>query len=97
MPVDDRATAILMFKFYENVVLDRQPPARALRHAQIWLRDATGHKLALMAHQMLDRSTREAEPPGFRRWAERQMQPERRDAKPYNHPAYWSAFYHVGV
>ncbi|HEX5717487.1 MAG TPA: CHAT domain-containing tetratricopeptide repeat protein [Thermoanaerobaculia bacterium] len=36
--VDDRATAALMTRFYEGVLRHGQPPATALREAQLWLR-----------------------------------------------------------
>jgi CHAT domain-containing protein len=36
--VDDRATAILMERFYTELLLHHQPPAAALRTAQLALR-----------------------------------------------------------
>ena len=40
-PVDDRATALLMGKFYDLHMDEGQDPATALRGAQNWLREAT--------------------------------------------------------
>lgn len=39
--VDDYATRFLMGRFYEELVATPENPARALRYAQIWLRDLT--------------------------------------------------------
>ena len=39
-PVDDVSTALIMMKFYELYLAKGTPPALALRHAQLWLRDA---------------------------------------------------------
>jgi CHAT domain-containing protein/tetratricopeptide (TPR) repeat protein len=36
--VDDEATAALMKKFYEGMLLEHQTPAQALRAAQLWMR-----------------------------------------------------------
>jgi CHAT domain-containing protein len=51
-PVNDISTALLMRKFYElHLAGDRErnmkpmPPARALRLAQVWLRDVTSGEL----------------------------------------------------
>src|SRR5205814_10090103 len=43
-PVDDRSTAMVMVKFYENYVKSGQL-AESLREAQRWLRDATNGEL----------------------------------------------------
>ena len=38
-PVDDRATSLLMDRFYRNLTEGGMPPARALREAKVHLRD----------------------------------------------------------
>src|SRR5207248_3201066 len=43
--VDDRSTALLMQRFYENL-RHNDDPAAALRGAQLWLRDSTRSELA---------------------------------------------------
>jgi CHAT domain-containing protein len=40
-PIDDRATALLMAKFYDLHMDDGYEPAAALRSAQAWLQRAT--------------------------------------------------------
>jgi tetratricopeptide (TPR) repeat protein len=45
-PVEDRATALLMAKFYDlHLGEERLPPATALQRAQAWLRQATRREL----------------------------------------------------
>jgi tetratricopeptide (TPR) repeat protein len=45
-PVADRATNLLIRQFYQAHLVDRLPPASALRRAQLWLRDATREQIA---------------------------------------------------
>ena len=40
-PIDDLSTTVLMGKFYDLHLTKRQPPAQALRAAELWLKDAT--------------------------------------------------------
>jgi CHAT domain-containing protein len=42
--VPDRATAMLMADFYRRWRWEGDPPARALRDAQVWLRDTTNEE-----------------------------------------------------
>jgi CHAT domain-containing protein/tetratricopeptide (TPR) repeat protein len=44
-PVEDRATALLMAKFYDLHLGERVAPATALHRAQAWLKDATRAEL----------------------------------------------------
>ena len=94
--VEDRATTLLLYKFYKYLIEKKELPVTALKKAQTWLRDATGEELANLSFQMLDNVSPESEPLGFRLWAERQLLPTNREDKPYNNPIYWSAFYHLG-
>ena len=53
-PVDDRATAFLVAKFYDGHLDEGLAPAAALRNAQLWLRSASRDELiryALAAEQ----------------------------------------------
>jgi hypothetical protein len=100
-PVDDAATALLMQRFYANLLGKREGlkgplgKAAALAEAKAWLRDLSGEEaLALTASlrqgvvRKKDAPTREApggEKPAFTK-----------GAKPYAHPYYWSAFVLIG-
>ena len=44
-PVQDRATSLLIRRFYQHHLAERLAPAEALRAAQRWLRDITGAEL----------------------------------------------------
>ncbi|MEM7532592.1 MAG: CHAT domain-containing protein [Chloroflexota bacterium] len=44
-PVEDRATSLLMRRFYDNYLNHEMEPAQALRDAQLWLRDVTRKEL----------------------------------------------------
>ena len=42
--VDDEATTVMMEKFYEGVLKNRQTPAQALRSAQMWMQSQSEWK-----------------------------------------------------
>src|SRR5262249_12468477 len=48
-PVSDISTAVLLGRFYANLLQDRSEPALALNSAQQWLRDSTASELGLEA------------------------------------------------
>jgi CHAT domain-containing protein len=50
--VDDRATALLMAKFYELHLAKGRTPSAALKEAQYWLRDATRGELLSFAQSL---------------------------------------------
>ena len=91
-PVDDLSTTLLMSRFYELHLRQRQKPVDALRNAQIWLKGATASELRAYAQsrriegsltaeqfELLDETLRSAGGP---------YQTE----KPFAAPRYWGAF-----
>jgi CHAT domain-containing protein len=92
-PVDDTATALLMVRFYENLLgrrpgLDR-PLARAeaLREARQWLRSLTAPEVEKAAASL---------PAVARGERERPPAPSGQAVRPYAHPHYWAAFILIG-
>ncbi|MGB9872576.1 MAG: CHAT domain-containing protein, partial [Anaerolineae bacterium] len=61
-PVADASTALLMTRFYEVLLQEGEPPAQALRRAQLWLRDLTNADLEayLTTHWRLAEARRES-------------------------------------
>jgi hypothetical protein len=87
--VDDEATALLMVRFYQNLLGKgprKTPPmskAEALREAKDWLRNLSAREVKL-AVERLPRG-KAAKPVLLRK-----------EAKPFAHPYYWAAFVLVG-
>ena len=96
--VDDTATALLIVRFYQNLLGKRDglkapmPKAQALAEAKSWLRKLTAdevtklvqqHKLSLAQRGVISKTT----------GPERDTVPS---ARPYEHPYYWSAFILIG-
>lgn len=96
-PVNDLSTALLMIKFYENHLKGRQPPAHALRKAQLWLRDVTTAELA----ELFDDYRQSSTSPSMVAIAEEQFAKYAgrldQDERPFAHPYYWAAFAFYGV
>jgi CHAT domain-containing protein len=92
-PVDDVSTALIMMKFYELYLAKGAPPATALRHAQLWLRDATRDEIVAFLADM-QRSGRLL--PQHEAQLTASLGGGSGDAKPFNHPFYWAAFQFYG-
>jgi CHAT domain-containing protein len=96
--VDDTATALLMTRFYENLLgkrEDKKPPmpkAEALREAQTWLRELTRAKRDQLAAKL---GQGELRTPDGSNKPVAQPSGEASD-RPYEHPRYWSAFILLG-
>jgi tetratricopeptide (TPR) repeat protein len=97
--VDDTATALLMTRFYQNLLgkrpgLDKPlPKAEALREAKAWLRTLPRVEVEKLAGQ-LARGVVRASEEGPPREASRPVLPA--GAAPFAHPRYWAAFILIG-
>lgn len=93
--VNDRSTQLLMGRFYELLLrgdpqdgITPQPPARALRLAQCWLRDLTKDTLqSYIASRQVKFVQSKQEAPSV----------EVEKQEPYASPYYWAAFVYLGV
>jgi tetratricopeptide (TPR) repeat protein len=96
--VDDTATALLMVRFYENLLGKREgqeapvPKAEALREAKCWLRQLSRGERDRLAGLLARETLRATEVPG-KPLVRRQVEPG--DA-PYGHPRFWAAFILMG-
>ena len=86
--VDDEATALLMVRFYENLLGSRQgtkplPKAQALQQAKDWLRN-------------LSREEAKKQVATLRRGETVRPRKLPVAAKPFAHPYYWAGFILVG-
>jgi hypothetical protein len=92
--VDDTATALLMSRFYENLLGARAgltaslPKAQALAEAKSWLRGLQAEEVQRLAAAL----------PGEARGVVRTRKPSQTPAptKPFAHPYYWSGFILIG-
>jgi tetratricopeptide (TPR) repeat protein len=86
--VDDEATALLMVRFYENLLGKRKglkplPRAEALQEAKDWLCNLSATEVKLEVERLP-------------RGKAAKPVPVRKEAKPFAHPYYWAAFVLVG-
>jgi CHAT domain-containing protein/tetratricopeptide (TPR) repeat protein len=93
--VEDRATALLMKRMYENIFKHDMGRAAALRKAQLWLRDLNKEeaKEHLQEMENLTSSTMHARDIVL----ELHGVSELKDDYPFAHPYYWAAFQCVGA
>src|SRR5262249_28131102 len=90
--VDDTATALLMVRFYENLLGKRKglkpmPKAQALQEAKTWLRNLTVKEAEKLVAQL----------PKVDRGKQRERSlPESGVVRPFEHPYYWAAFILIG-
>jgi tetratricopeptide (TPR) repeat protein len=82
--VDDHASSLLMRRFYEELLGGGQPPAMALRHAQLWLRNATLEELG----------SRDPSLASDRRSRLLGIDPHDR---PYESPFFWAGYFLIGA
>ena len=90
--VSDQSTALLMKKAYENLLVNGNGKAEALRAAQIWLRNASVEDLAQMIpseRSIMPSVARQSE-------ADRDLDQNLHE-HPFAHPYYWAGMQCVGV
>ena len=82
--VNDLASSLLIRRFYVELLGGVHPAAEALRHAQLWLRDAT----------VADLSSHDSSLANDRRW--RLLGVDYQD-RPYENPYFWAGYFLVGA
>jgi CHAT domain-containing protein len=99
--VDDTATALLMVRFYENLLGKRKewkkglPRAEALAEAKKWLRDLPRKQAGELAARLLGGVLRGSE--GDERPVVKSTPAKLPDGeRPFAHPFYWAAFVLIG-
>jgi CHAT domain-containing protein len=101
--VDDEATALLMERFYQNVLGRRNglnapmPKAQALAEAKAWLRGLSREEVAALAAKRSGDAARAAGATKRKAAAPALVVPSGPgDDRPYAHAYYWTAFVLVG-
>jgi CHAT domain-containing protein len=98
--VDDAATALLMERFYQNLLGKRDdlkaplPKAEALAEAKHWLRELSREEALKRAERLCSGVVRAADRPKLLPLPPRPQEvgaPQIED-RPYSHPFYWAAF-----
>lgn len=89
--VDDVAAMLITRRLYEGLVHDHLSPARALRQAQLWLRDATNQTLYRFYRALRDQNIASVQAQQMDRELRRHALGAPGD-RPYSHPYYWAAF-----
>ena len=78
--VDDRATAFLMHRFYENLTTRNQTPSRSLHEARQWLRNLSNLEVSNLTASLLNAP----------------LGPASEALRPFEHPYYWAGFVLIG-
>jgi tetratricopeptide (TPR) repeat protein len=101
--VDDAATALLMQRFYANLLGKRDglkapmAKAEALREAKEWLRNLSREEALRVAAEVSNAVERgKGRPKGKLLPPLPEPAPAAKDDKPYSHPYYWAAFVLIG-
>jgi CHAT domain-containing protein len=91
-PVADRATSLLVLRFYRAHLIEGMAPAQALRSAQLWLKSATVSELAEFYLSQEGADTLERQ----EAFLELTLGGDANE-RPYQAPCYWGAFQYTGV
>lgn len=102
--VDDTATALLMDRFYQNLLGKRDGLARpmsraeALGEAKNWLRNLSSEQALKLTAALTNSVARGERGPVTLRLdrKENKEAPPAKDSKPFAHPKYWAAFILIG-
>jgi len=101
--VSDAATALLMVRFYENLLGERpglskpMPKAEALDEAKRWLRNLTEDQVIHELTGLSQRgSVRPLATPGESAAAQRPPEHASTGPRPFEHPRFWAAFLLIG-
>ncbi|MFM7150564.1 MAG: CHAT domain-containing protein, partial [Gemmataceae bacterium] len=89
--VDDRATALLMDRFYQNLVKKKMAKAVALKEAKDWLKNLSVSEASQRLGTLMEGVSR-----GSRPAREDIAKLPEDKAKPFAHPVYWSGFVLIG-
>ncbi len=95
--VDDRATALLMDRFYRNMIEKKMTKVAALKEAKEWLRNLSVAEAADRLANLTDGVAR-ADRPRRKDVVDLSAQKEKSNdpVKPFGHPKYWAAFILIG-
>jgi hypothetical protein len=91
-PVDDLSTTLLMSRFYELHLRQRQKPVDALRNAQIWLKGATASELRAYAQSKRIEGSLTADQFAMLDETLQSAGGTSPTEKPFAAPRYWGAF-----
>jgi CHAT domain-containing protein len=100
--VDDTATALLMDRFYRNLLGKRSDgvkpmgKAEALREAKLWLRTLTASEALERLGALTQGVVRGERPARQEMQAVPRPEGAAKDSRPYAHPRYWAAFILIG-
>ena len=111
--VDDFSTALILLKAYEELIVNKESKANALRKAQIWIKDLTAEEIIAILERNIEKIEEKKENPiigniGLRKndlnhyirfYKKRLDRLKTFDAKSkiFKHPFYWASFTCIGV